>query len=212
MKKLALSIFTIWMTGILQAQVPGTITLNPPDFSAGLPVMKALSLRASATEFDTAMLKIPDLSNLLWAADGINREESGKRTAPSAMNAQDVDVYVVMKTGAFLYDAKLHVLKPIAPGDHRKMVAGMQVNMANAPVFCVLVSDISRFSRGQDSMKLIWAAEDAGIISQNISVFCASAGLATRPRATMDVDKLRVILKLKSSQYLMLNHPVSYRK
>ncbi len=212
MKKLALSIFTFWITGMLLAQVPGAITLNPPDLSAGLPVMKALSLRASATEFDTAMLKISNLSNLLWAADGINRAESGKRTAPSAMNAQDVDVYVVMKTGAFLYDAKLHVLKPIALGDHRKTVAGMQVNMANAPVFCVLVSDISRFSRGQDSLKLIWAAEDAGIISQNISVFCASAGLATRPRATMDVDKLRGILKLKSSQYLMLNHPVSYKK
>ena len=212
MKKLALIIFSLWFTGILLAQAPGTITLNPPDFSPGLSVMKALSLRASATEFDTAMLKIPDLSNLLWAADGINREESGKRTAPSAMNAQDVDVYVVMKTGAFLYDAKAHALKLIAPGDHRKTVAGMQVNMANAPVFCVLVSDISRFSRGQDSLKRIWAAEDAGIISQNISVFCASAGLATRPRATMDIDKLHSILKLKSSQYLMLNHPVSYHK
>jgi nitroreductase len=83
--------------------------------------------------------------------------------------------------------------------------------MAKAPVICVLVSDISRFRAGADSLKLIWAAEDAGIVSQNISLFCASIGLATRPRASMDQQKLREILKLKDTQHLMLNNPVSYR-
>ena len=148
----------------------------------------------------------------LWAANGINRPESGKRTAPSAMNSQDIDVYAVMKSGVYLYNTKNHCLDFITVGDHRAFVAGRQENFAQAPFFCVLVSDISRFSRGDDSLKLVWAAEDAGIVSQNISIFCASVGFATKPRASMDQERLREILKLKDSQYLMLNNPVGYKK
>lgn len=200
------------MIGTLAAQTPETILLNPPDLSRGLAVMKALSLRASATEFDTATLNLRDISDLMWAANGINRPASGKRTAPSAMNSQDIDVYAVMRSGAYLYDAKKHCLDLIARGDHRAWVAGRQENFAKAPLICVLVADISRFQRGNDSAKLIMAAYDAGIVSQNIDIFCSSAGLATRPRASMDQQKLREILKLTNSQRLMLNNPVGYKK
>lgn len=210
MKKILITLclsFTAWS---LMAQATGSIVLNPPETTGGLSVMKALSLRASATGYDTSMLSLQDLSNLLWAANGVNRPESGKRTAPSAMNAQDIDVYVFMKKGVYLYDAQKHVLDLVLPEDHRSLVAGKQLNVAQAPVICLLVSDIARFRHGEDNQKLIWAAEDAGIVSQNISIFCASQGLATRPRASMDQEKLQEILKLKPTQHLMLNAPVSY--
>ena len=184
--------------------------LNPPNDARGLTVLQALSLRASASEFNPADLDFADLSDLLWAANGINRPDEGKRTAPSAMNAQDIDVYVFMKTAVYLYDAKQHNLIKVTDGDYRKLVAGRQALMAGAPVFCLLVSDISRFRSGEESAKLTWAAMDAGIVSQNISLFCASIGLKTRPRATMDQEKLRELLQLKDTQHLMLNHPVSY--
>jgi len=208
-------IIYIWLT-ILSissfAQNTKTIVLNPPDTTRGLPVMKALSLRESEKEFDTTKIKLQDLSDLLWAANGVNRTETGKRTAPSAQNAQDIDVYVFMKAGIYLYDAKRHSLEFIVDGDYRNLIAGKQEKFAKAPLIFLLVSDISKFQVKEDSLKLAWAAMDAGIVSQNISLFCASVGLATRPRAWMDQQKLREILKLKDSQRLMLNNPVSYKK
>jgi SagB-type dehydrogenase family enzyme len=196
----------------LSAQQTKTIVLNPPDLKRGLPMMQALSGRASAKEFDTAKINLQDLSDLLWAANGVNRPHLGMRTAPSAVNAQDIDVYVCIEPGLYLYDAKKHALDLVIEGDYRKLIAGSQKNFAAAPLMCLLVSDISRFKFGEDSTKLIWAAADAGIVSQNISLFCASVGFATRPRAWMDQKKLRELLKLKKSQYLILNHPVSYKK
>jgi SagB-type dehydrogenase family enzyme len=213
MKSLLLKIFlTILLFNNAFSQELKTIQLNPPDMERGFTVLKALSLRASAQDYDTASLKLQDLSELVWAANGINRPESGKRTAPSAINAQDIDVYVILKSGIYLYDPKKHSLEMITAGDHRLAAAGSQANAAKAPVICLLVSDISRFARGTESQKMIWAAEDAGIVSQNISLYCASAGLATRPRATMDQKKLKEALNLNESQHLMLNHPVSYIK
>ncbi|MFZ4572638.1 MAG: SagB/ThcOx family dehydrogenase [Bacteroidales bacterium] len=189
-----------------------TIVLNQPDTNRGLPVMKAFAQRSSQSKFDTTNLKLQDLSDLLWAADGVNRADLGKRTAPSAMNSQDIDIYVVMKACAYLYDAQKHQLNLVTKGDYRLQVAGRQENFAGAPVFCVLVSDITRFKSGSDSAKLQLSALDAGIVSQNIGLFCAGTGFATHPRTTMDVPKLKVALKLKSSQYIMINNLVAYRK
>jgi len=210
MIKFLLYVSITCLTSSLFAQNTESLELNPPDTSRGYSVMKALSLRASAKEFDTTTLNLQDLSDLLWAANGINRIMEGKRTAPSAYNAQDIDVYVVMKPGIYLYDAKKHVLNFIKEGDYRILVAGQQEYVAKAPVICLLVSDISRFKYGDVSSKLTLAAMDAGIVSQSISVFCASVGLQTRPRASMNKQKLREVLELKESQYLMLSNPVSY--
>jgi len=211
MKKYIFLILLVITVNSLLAQAAKTIVLNPPDEDKGFSVLKSLSLRASAAEFDTSSIGLQDLSNLLWASDGINRPEEGKRTAPSAVNAQDIDVYVFMKTGTYLYNAKKHLLDLIVDRDYREIIADKQANVLKAPVICLLVSDISRFAFGNDSLKLVWAAEDAGIVSQNISLFCASAGLATRPRAFMDQQKLREVLDLKDTQHLMLNNPVSYK-
>ena len=210
MKRTFLLISLLILTSSMFAQSTKSLLLNPPDTTRGLPIMKAMSLRASASEWDSTDLDLQDLSDLLWAANGINRPGSGKRTAPSAHNAQDIDVYVSMRSGIYLYDAKKHLLELVHDMDCRTLIADQQKAVASAPVICVLVSDISRFEVGEDAEKLFWAAADAGIVSQNISICCASLGLATRPRASMDQQKLRQILKLKDSQHLMLNHPVSY--
>ena len=194
----------------LEAQELKSIALNPPDINSGLTVMQAFSKRSSASAFTSEKLKLQDLSDLLWAADGINRQDSKKRTAPSAMNAQDVDIYVFLEEGVYLYNASGNSIDPVIAGDQRALAAGRQTEFANAAVILVLVSDISRFQNGDDKMKLSMAALDAGMVSQNIAVFCAGTGLLTRPRATMDQPKLKEILKLKDTQYLLLNNPVSY--
>ena len=212
MKIFIASLCLLCISSSLVAQIGTTIVLNPPDMTRSSSMMKAFSERASGKTFDTTSIALQDLSDLLWAANGVNRPADGKRTAPSAMNYQDVDVYVCLHSGVYLYDAKKHALEFIASGDHRKEAAGRQENFATAPVFLLLISDISRFRSGADSGRVVLAAEDAGMVSQNISLFCASAGLSTRPRATMDEQQLRGALKLKSSQRLMLNHPVSYKK
>lgn len=198
------------LSGSLFAQGIKTIVLNPPDLKRGLPVMEALSLRASANEYTGAKLSLQDISDLLWAANGINRKEISKRTAPSAMNSQDIDVYLIAEEGAYLYDAVNHILNPVVSGDHRGLVAGRQTDVAKAPVILLLVSDFSRFKSGEDTQKSGWASFDAGIVSQNICIFCAGMGLKTRTRGSMDIEKLKSVLHLKDSQHLMLNNPVSY--
>ena len=211
MKKIMICICFAILTGSLSSQNTKTIVLNSPDLKRGLPVMEALSLRASAAEFTSKELNLQDLSDLLWAANGINRKEIGKRTAPSALNAQDIDIYMIAKECIYIYDALNHVLNLVVSGDHRDLVAGRQVDVAKAPVILLLVSDISRFKTGEEASKLNWAALDAGIVSQNIAIFCAGVGLQTKPRVSMDQQKLREILHLKDSQHLMINNPVSYK-
>ena len=169
------------------------VTLAAPDLDRGEPVMRALSRRRSVKSFSDRPLSPKDLSDLLWAANGINRPESGKRTAPSAMNRQDVKVYLCAPEGNYVYDHKAHALVGIG---------GEDVRPAKAPAVLVLVTDANE----------TWSALDAGIVSQNISLFCAGTGLATYPRATMDRGALRKALKLTEGQTLMLCHPVGYPK
>lgn len=188
------------------------VELPKPNLNRSGAVMKALSERQSTREYASKALSLADLSDLLWAANGINRSDSGKRTAPSAMNKQDVDVYVVLPEGTYLYDAKKHQLNLVAEGDHRGAVAGGQAFVKTAPVSLVLVSDISRFGDAKSARNQLMGAMDAGIVSQNISLFCSSANLATVPRASMDFDQLKKVLKLKEAQMPMMNHPVGYFK
>ena len=184
------------------------ITLLNPDKTRGLPVMKALDIRASVHEWSSQMLNLQDLSDMLWAACGINRPDEGKRTASSSMNTQDVDVYVFLEKGIYLYDEHRHVLIPLVAGDYRDLPGKTE-----APVNLVLITDISKFSKGTESEKKDWANIGCGIISQNISLFCASTGIRTRPRASCPgAGKIRKLLKLKDTQYILLNHPVGYDK
>lgn len=210
MRKLSILLSSLLMIAALHAQDLKEIKLNNPDKNRGTSVMKALSDRHSDREYAAKELSIQDLSDLLWAANGINRPD-GKRTAPSALNKQDIDVYVIMKEGAYLYDAKANSLQPVAKGDHRSAVAGAQDFVKAAPVSLVLVSDLSRFGNITDQTKLM-AAVDAGTVCQNINIFCSAAGLATVPRASMDQTALKRILKLTDNQLPIMNNPVGYPK
>ena len=210
MKSITIFIIMTVVSGALSGQAMQDIRLNAPDMERGLTIMKAFEKRASASSFSDRELSLQDLSDLLWASNGINRPESGKRTAPTAVNAQDIDIYVIMKSGAYLYDARANKLKAIAPGDNRRLVSDRQTNFANAPVMLILVSDISRFRGDDNARKLSWAAMDAGIVSQNISLFCAATGMVTRPRASMDFEGLKKLLSLSETQHALLNNPVGY--
>jgi SagB-type dehydrogenase family enzyme len=203
-------VFLIFLLGLFikpHAQELTPLKLNDPDKSRGLAVMQALAVRASVREYSEQKLSLQDLSDLLWAANGVNRPEEGKRTAPSAMNAQDCEIYVFLEEGIYLYNAFDQLLTPLRSGDYRPLTG-----VADAPVGLVLVSDISKFPSGEDSLKTTWAAIDAGVVSQNISLFCAATGLKTCPRAGLEREKIQEILALKSTQYIMLNHPVGYEK
>ena len=188
------------------------IKLLEPDKTLDVSLMQALSDRASQREFADKQLSLEDLSSLLWAANGVNRED-GKRTAPSAVNAQDIDIYVCMASGAYLYDAKQSQLIRITTEDLRTAVCGKQP--MEAPVFLVMIADISRYPEGLASQRQLvesFACMDAGYVSGNIGLYCAAAKLATVPRASMDKEALTKALNLKDTQILILNNPVGYMK
>ncbi len=118
----------VFSAGLLPAAEFQAIKLNPPNLKRGLPFMEALAIRASAREYSAKDLSLQDLSDLLWAADGMSRPAENKSTAPSAMNSHDIRIYVFMKDGAYLYDAPKHELSPVLTGDFRA-----QIMMARPP-------------------------------------------------------------------------------
>lgn len=189
--------------------------------------METLSVKASAREFSDRELSLQDLSDLLWATNGINHPAEGKHTASSAQNAHDVDLYLFMKDGVYVYDADAHALNSVLEGDFRSQIMMTppprpkdasdetrppQPAPSNPPIHIVLISDISRFRMGPQDLKYEWGAIDAGIVSQNISLFCAATGLKTRPRASMDKEKIKKLLNLTDTQYVFLEHPIGYAK
>jgi SagB-type dehydrogenase family enzyme len=196
---------------LADAQEPKSIALPPPQTTIGKPLMQALQLRQSSREFSEATVALQDLSNLLWAADGINRKESGKRTAPSAMNWQEVDIYVVLQEGTCLYDPRTNELEPIAAGDLRGL-AGVQGFVKEAPLNLVYVADFARAGKGNDEDKKIYTAADVGFIAQNVYLYCASQGLAAVVRASLDRPALATALKLRADQKIILAQTVGHPK
>ena len=198
-------LFTAILSTFCTAQE--TIKLNTPNKSGGMPIMEAFSKRASASSFDGKEFSIQDLFDLLWAANGINRTD-GKKTAPSALNAQDIDIYVFFSSGIYFYDAKENILNQVVKGDKRSVFS--RANEQAPALLLLLVSDISKFGNNFDeSNRLAWGNIDAGIVSQNIAMFCAAKGFKTRPRASMP-QGLEQMIGLKDSQKIVLNMPVSY--
>ena len=210
MRQLSVLLTVLLFASAMSAQSLKEIPLSVPNKTRGINVMKAFDNRHSDREFANKDLSIQDISDLLWAANGINRPADGKRTAPSALNKQDIDIYVFMKDGVYLYDAHKHSLKPIAEGDHRNIIAGGQDFVKTAPVCLVYISDLSRFGMGNTEQVKLMGAMDAGIVSQNVNLFCAGVGLSTVPRASMDQSALKKLLKLSDSQIPMMNNPVGH--
>lgn len=189
------------------------IKLNEPVKTGGISVMEAFAKRQSSSEFADKELSIQDLSNLLWAANGINRE-NGKKTAPSAQNSQDIDIYVALPNAVYKFDAQANNLILISEGDYRGLAGGKKDNPL-PPSILYIVADASKYKpSAYNSIEHITDMNkvDAGIVSQNISIFCSGMGLGTKPRAQMNHAELKKVLKLSDSQTLMLNHPVGYLK
>ncbi len=195
-----------WAAGEL-APIP----LSAPRTEGGMPLMQALKLRATSREFAPEPIPPQTLANLLWATWGINRPDSGKRTAPSARNWQETDVYVILASGAYLYDAVANVLKPVAPGDLRGL-AGVQGFVKDAPLTLVFVADTARMKGAEPAMQQTYAWADAAFLSQNAYLFCASEGLATGVRAMVDRPPLAKALKLAPTQIIAFAQSVGYAK
>lgn len=186
------------------------ISLPAAERTGGLPVNQSLAERRSIRNFDSARnLPLQTVSNLLWAACGINRAESGLRTNPTARNFQEIDAYWFDANGVYYYDYKNNVLIEKTKGDYRNLVAGTagfkQDFVLDAPASIVLVADTTKSGM---TASLI----DAGIACENINIFCAGNGLSTVPRMTMDVSGIQKLLALPDTAIPVLNNPVGYAK
>jgi len=187
------------------------IQLMTPQVDGGKPLMKVLKDRSSSRSFSKEKLSTQMLSNLLWAAFGINRPDTGHRTAPSARNWQEIDIYVAMAEGLYLYDAKNHMLQPVLSGDIRVM-AGTQDFVKDAPVNLIYVANFSKMGNANKDDKVIYSAADTGFISQNVYLFCSSEGLATVVRGSIDREALAKAMKLSPDQKIIIAQTLGYPK
>ena len=187
------------------------VELPKPDMEGGKPLMQVLKARQSGREFSAEKLPPQVLSNLLWAAWGVNRPDPGRRTAPSASNRQEVEIYVATAEGLYLYDAKAHRLQPVLAKDLRA-ATGRQPFVGEAPVNLVYVADYSKMGKGSDEDKALTAGADTGFISQNVYLYCASEGLATVVRGMVDRPALAKAMNLRPDQRITLAQTVGYPK
>ncbi len=181
--------------------------LPQPDMQLGVTLTEALQKRRSDREYN-ADRDITDqqLSQILWAACGVNRPDKKLLTIPTAINAQDIQVYVCRKDGVALYQPYDNTLKKVSSEDIRPLLAERQQNMKNAPVFLLIVSDQEKFRHNAE----VYGAMDAGYASQDICLMCAALGLKTVPRAMMNKEAVAKALGLGDKQILELNHPIGY--
>ena len=181
--------------------------LPQPDMQLSVTLTEALQKRRSDREYN-ADRDITDqqLSQILWAACGVNRPDKKLLTIPTAINAQDIQVYVCRKDGVALYQPYDNTLKKVSSEDIRPLLAERQQNMKNAPVFLLIVSDQEKFRHNAE----VYGAMDAGYASQDICLMCAALGLKTVPRAMMNKEAVAKALGLCEKQILELNHPIGY--
>lgn len=185
------------------------IQLPPPETTGGKPLMTVLKERKTSRAFSSKPLPPQVLSNLLWAAFGINRPD-GHRTAPSAMNWQETDIYVALPDGVYVYDAAKNLLREVIPGDQRKYT-GTQGFVATAPVDLVYVADLAKTgNRANAAAQTLFVDADTGFIAENVYLFCASEGLAAVVRGSLNREELAKVLKLRPDQRITLSQTVGY--
>ncbi len=198
------------LSSILQGQ---DIALPAPDKSGGKPLMQALNERRTTRDFKKDEIPLQQLSNLLWAGFGINRPDIKKRTAPSAVNWQEIDVYVSMASGLYLYDAEANILKQIHNRDIRKD-CGTQSFVAEAPVNLVYVADLIRCGKKEgDQIKdsdLFMPYADCAFIGQNVYLFCASENLGCVIRGSIPKERLAIEMGLGPMQRILLAQTVGF--
>lgn len=193
-----------------RGDVADSITLPAASTLGGLPLMQALAQRQSQREFAPEPLALPLLSNLLWAAAGLNRPALGGRTAPSALNSQEVDLYVALPNGLYRYAALGHALHLVRASDVRR-VTGYQDFVDTAPMDLIMVADHSRMKLVPVAQRMAYAHTCAGAMAQNVYLYCASEGLATVIRGWLDRDALAKAMGLGNEQHVLLSQTVGHR-
>ena len=207
MKKFIFATLATAMTMCSTAQE--TVTLPAPDKSLGMTLMEALQQRHSTWTHTDKPVSDAELSTVLWAASGINRPESKRITAPSAINAQDIMVYALRADGTYLYNVEKHQLDKVNDKDLREAACGRDQKPKEAPVILLLVSDLSKFGGRSGEAVRTMATVDAGYVSENICLVCTALGLNTVPRMSMDHQALKEALELDDTRLPLLNHPIS---
>lgn len=190
---------------------PEVLSLPPARQRGGKPLYEALKDRRSTRDFSDQALPVEVLSNLLWAAFGINRPETRGRTAPSAHDWEEIDLYVALECGLFVYDPDYHLLRNRLARDVRAQT-GLQSFVAEAPVNLVYVADLSRMVQASPQELAQYPGPDAGFIAQNVYLFCAAEGLATVVRGMVDRPALAALMGLSSRQQIILAQSVGYPK
>ena len=206
MKTFHILIISLFASSLLIGQ---TLELPAPQKTGGMPLMEALAKRATVRSFDTTGISMQQISNLLWASFGVNRPD-GRRTAPSANNKQEIDIYILLKNGAYVYDAQNNKLDLVSSQDLRSQASDQR--FADAPVQLIFVADLTKRGGNSEDEKLRMANIDCGYISQNTYLYCTSEGLATGARATVNRDALIPKLKLSPEQRILLAHSVGHPK
>jgi SagB-type dehydrogenase family enzyme len=187
------------------------IALPPPQTSDTVPLMQALRTRRSTREFSLRALPQDVLSTLLWSAFGVNRPDSGGRTAPSAHNWQEIEVFVVLPSGTYRYDARDHALQFVVASDLRT-ATGLQDFVGSAPLNLVYVADFGKMGDASPEDRTFYASADAGFVAQNVYLYCAAAGLACVVRGLVDRRKLASALRLRIEQRIVLAQTVGYAR
>lgn len=205
------AVIIMLLEAIVLAQELKPIKLAAPDTTGGKPLMQVLKNRQSTREFSADTLTLPVLSNLFWAADGINRPESGKRTAPSAMNKQEISIYAAMSRGLYLYDPAKHELLPVLSGDIREKTGGQEF-VKDVPLNLIYVADYAKMGGSSNSDKDSYAFADAAFIAANVYMFCASEDLGVVVRGMVDKAMLGKAMNLGPDMHIILAQSVGYPK
>lgn len=211
MNKFKIIIITLSILFVNQLSAQELIKLPAPIKTGGKPLMEALNERSSSRDFIDKDITDQQLSNLLWAAYGINRPELGKHTAPTSRNKQDIEIYITTKNGLFLFIPESHELKKLSDKDLRK-VAGKQAFVKDAAVNLIYVSDFDKLGKADDNVKTMTAATHCGFIGQNVYLYCASEGLISVFRAWINKDEIKEALQLKENQHVLYSQTVGYSK
>ena len=195
-----------------------TIVLPEPKTTGGMPLLDAIGARKSVRKFGTAEVPLQELSNILWAAFGMNRPDQGRgiqapgsRTAPTAHNWQEIDIYVATRDVLHLYEPKPHRLQPVLSTDIRPFTAhAIQPFVLDAPLNLIYVADLARMEDASDWDKVVFPWADTSFISENVYLYCTSAGLATIVRALFDRPALSQAMGLRPSQLVTFSQPIGY--
>lgn len=207
MKKILFTIAAIALCLCCLAQ--DDIKLPEPEKKGGMTLNEALMSRKTNRTFDSKELSLQEISNLLWAANGINRMD-GKRTAPSARNAQEIDVYVAMKSGLYRYEANDNALRIISTKDQRHQMSQRPQMIEEAPIALIFYANYDKMKNFDDASKEFYGATDAGFVSQNVYLYCAAHNLNTVVMGYIDRDAIRQMIDVDGKAILV--QPVGYPK